>query len=213
MPEKLTQARIDRLEPGTPGTLHDTALPGLLIRITKTRVTYAVQRPPSPAKPSPAKPPPGKLSPGKKPAKKAGKKAARAPSRTAAISIAPAIGEDRISLADARVRAKQVLADGAGSKARTQSSRVEIPLDAIAAWGAKVGALESPVLRGLFLFGLYSGLRPAQLLGLRREWVDLKRKRIELPVAVLPEGEPFVLPLSDELSILTRRALGWVRRW
>jgi integrase len=183
MPEKLTQKRVDRLEPGAALTLHDAMLPGLLIRITRTRVTYAVQRPPLPGKPE------------------------RAATRTTASSIAPAIGENRISLADARARARVWLRAAGLSRQSAQRQRREIPLHGIAVWGARVGVLESPVLRGLFLFGLYSGLRPALLLGIRRKWVDLKRKRIDFPAAVSQDPEGFSLPLSEELLLLAKRAL------
>lgn len=80
-------------------------------------------------------------------------------------------------------------------------------------WWRRVGGLGNPVRVQMFRLGLLSGLRPGNLCGIRREWLDLTpgREVIRFPAEVM-KGRPgkrraFTLPLSAPMVELVREAL------
>lgn len=80
-------------------------------------------------------------------------------------------------------------------------------------WWRRVGELGNPVRVRMFRLGLLSGLRPGNLCGIRREWIDLTpgREVIRFPAAVMKgragKRRPFALPLSAPMVELVREAL------
>jgi integrase len=74
-------------------------------------------------------------------------------------------------------------------------------------WFARVRALGNPLRAVMHEFGLLSGLRPGNLSGIRREWIDLPRVVIRFPADVMKARVAFALPLSVPMVDLVRRAL------
>jgi integrase len=80
-------------------------------------------------------------------------------------------------------------------------------------WWRRVGDLGNGVRRAMFRLGLLSGLRPRNLCGIRREWIDLTpgREVIRFPAAVMKgragKRRAFSLPLSRAMVGLVREAL------
>ncbi len=63
----------------------------------------------------------------------------------------------------------------------------------------------SPLRRLMHRFGLLSGLRPGNLMGLRRSWINW-----DAPAVVIPRtkaGRPFALPCSPQMVEILREAL------
>jgi site-specific recombinase XerC len=72
-------------------------------------------------------------------------------------------------------------------------------------WWAKISTLPNPLRRAMHEFGLYSGLRPGTLVGLRREWINLDECAISIPK--MKSGRSFDLPLSPHMVDIVKRAL------
>lgn len=83
----------------------------------------------------------------------------------------------------------------------------EIPLGELPAWWAAVGALKNPLRRAMQQLGLLSGLRPSNLTGIERAWIDLPNHRINFPAESMKNREAFVLPLSSAMVAVVRDAL------
>jgi len=84
------------------------------------------------------------------------------------------------------------------------SERVIMP-DDLPEWWGRVSALQNPIRRCMHQLGLYSGLRPGTLVGLKREWVDLENRAIRIPR--MKSGRRFDLPLSEVMLGFVREAL------
>jgi integrase len=74
-------------------------------------------------------------------------------------------------------------------------------------WWTRVQALTNPLRREMHLLGLLSGLRPGNLAGIRREWIDLQGAVIRFPAEVMKARAAFALPLSAPMVTIVRRAL------
>ena len=72
-------------------------------------------------------------------------------------------------------------------------------------WWGRVQALPNPMRREIHLLGLLSGLRPGNLVALKREWVRLDERAVRIPRT--KAGRPFDLPLSDPMAESVARAL------
>ncbi len=55
--------------------------------------------------------------------------------------------------------------------------------------------------------GLFSGLRPGNLIGLEREWLQLADRAIVIPKVRMKSRRDFALPLSAHMLTLVERAL------
>ncbi|MEM6623781.1 MAG: integrase family protein [Pseudomonadota bacterium] len=84
------------------------------------------------------------------------------------------------------------------------SNRVIMP-DDLPDWWARVQALPNPLRRDMHLLGLLSGLRPGNLVSLRREWVNLDARAISIPR--MKSGRSFDLPLSARMVEVVGRTL------
>lgn len=74
------------------------------------------------------------------------------------------------------------------------------------AWKAATERLRAP-RRAMHHIGLFSGLRPGNLVSIRRDWIDLKRRVVGFPPEAMKGRRGFDLPLSDALVKLFREAL------
>jgi integrase len=74
-------------------------------------------------------------------------------------------------------------------------------------WFARVRSLANPLRAVMHELGLLSGLRPGNLAGIRREWIDVSGAAIRFPAEVMKARVPFVLPLSAPMVALVERAL------
>jgi integrase len=81
---------------------------------------------------------------------------------------------------------------------------VILPVD-LPDWWAKIEVLPNPLRRTMHELGLYSGLRPGTLVGLRREWINLGERAITIPK--MKSGRLFDLPLSAHMVDIVQRAL------
>jgi hypothetical protein len=76
----------------------------------------------------------------------------------------------------------------------------DIPIASLPAWWAATGKIANPLRRAMHRLELLTGLRPANVMGLRREWLRLDepgRERIVFPRSEMKtkKGPDFVLPL------------------
>lgn len=93
----------------------------------------------------------------------------------------------------------------------------DVPIASLPAWWAATGELRNPLRRDMHRLALLTGLRPANVMGLRREWLRLDepgRERIVLPRAEMkskmpnvPNAPAFVLPLTTPALQALRTAL------
>lgn len=79
--------------------------------------------------------------------------------------------------------------------------------DDITSWHARIMALTNPLRREMHLLGLFSGLRPGNLVSLRRDWLDLRRHVVMIPAPQMKGRREFHLPLSDHMTAIVQRAL------
>lgn len=96
---------------------------------------------------------------------------------------------------------------GAVRFSRERKAHQCIARDHFGSWLAAVDALENPVRRGMHLIGLWSGVRPSNLLGMRIEWCDLQGRAVRFPAEVMKGRRPWALPLSAHLVELLREAV------
>jgi integrase len=88
-----------------------------------------------------------------------------------------------------------------------RSANRSIALPDLGSWHGKVQALPNPLRRLMHEIGLFSGLRPGNLVALERGWVNLERRAIVIPAASMKARREFALPLSAHLLGLVKRAL------
>jgi integrase len=78
-------------------------------------------------------------------------------------------------------------------------------------WWKRVQDLGNPLRVCMHQLGLLAGLRPGNLVGIRREWIDLPGKVIRFPAEVMKgragKRRPFSLPLSAPMVAVVQRAL------
>jgi integrase len=77
-------------------------------------------------------------------------------------------------------------------------------------WWRRTGEISNPARVVLLRFGLLSGLRPHNVAGCRREWIDLDAPGgavIRFPARAMKTRQPHTLPLSAPMVQLVRRAL------
>jgi len=82
-----------------------------------------------------------------------------------------------------------------------------IRAEELPAWSEAVEALGSPIRRAMQKLGLLSGLRPSNLVAIRKEWIDLDRRVVRFPAEVMKGRRPFDLPLSGPMVALVEEAL------
>jgi integrase len=74
-------------------------------------------------------------------------------------------------------------------------------------WLRKVRALGNPLRSVMHELGLFSGLRPGNLVGLERAWVRRDERAIVIPAGRMKKRVAFALPLSAHMLDLVDRAL------
>ncbi len=75
----------------------------------------------------------------------------------------------------------------------------------LAAWWEKIQTLPNPLRLLMHELGLYSGLRPGNLVALQRDWIHLKEHCVRIPK--MKSGRSFDLPLSAHMIAIVERAL------
>lgn len=96
---------------------------------------------------------------------------------------------------------------------REASVRQNAVVTDLPGWWKRTGELGNPLRRVMFRLGLLSGLRPGNLVGIRREWIDLTegRETIRFPAEVMKgragKRRAFALPLSPPMVALVKEAL------
>jgi integrase len=95
--------------------------------------------------------------------------------------------------------------------ARERSANRSIaPVD-LAGWHAKLQTLSSPSRRVMHELGLFTGLRPGNLVALERAWIDFDRRVVVLPAPAMKGRTEFHLPISVHIEALLRRAVALAR--
>lgn len=74
-------------------------------------------------------------------------------------------------------------------------------------WYTKLAKLPSPLRRVMHELGLFSGLRPGNLVAIEKDWIHLDQGVISFPAAVMKGRTAFDLPLSSHMRELVTRAL------
>ncbi len=83
--------------------------------------------------------------------------------------------------------------------------------DDLCAWYARLQKIPNPGRRLMHELGLFSGLRPGNLVALEREWVQLRERVIVIPADRMKARREFHLPLSTHLVELASAALTLAR--
>lgn len=83
----------------------------------------------------------------------------------------------------------------------------EIAPGDLAAWYRRVQALANPIRRAMHELGLFSALRPGNLMRLERAWLRLDAQRIVFPAQAMKRRREFMLPLSAHMVRVVERAL------
>jgi integrase len=81
------------------------------------------------------------------------------------------------------------------------------------AWNAATQLLSNPLRRTMHHVGLFSGLRPGNLVGMQRAWIDLDRRVVSFPASAMKGRRAFDLALSDALVRLLAEALVLSKTW
>ena len=107
---------------------------------------------------------------------------------------------------------------GGGRYHKPVRRRISSPAEVLPRWWAGIEAEVSvPATRDIFRFGMYTGMRRGEIMGLRWERVDLERRILR--VEETKTGEPLELPITRQLAALLERRLqdahfgnghGWV---
>jgi integrase len=82
-----------------------------------------------------------------------------------------------------------------------------IDQDDLAEWYASVQKLPNTLRRLMHELGLFTGLRPGNLVSLERAWVRLTERAIVIPADRMKARREFSLPLSEHLVGLVQRVL------
>ena len=96
---------------------------------------------------------------------------------------------------------------GGGRYHRPVRRRITTPAETLPRWCAAIEAeVIVPATRDIFWFGMYTGMRRGEIVGLRWDRVDLERGIFR--VEATKTGEPLELPITRQLAaILERRRL------
>ena len=86
-------------------------------------------------------------------------------------------------------------------------SSVVLP-DDLPEWWRATEELPNPLRRQMHRLGLLSGLRPGNLMGIERRWIDIPGRSIHFPARVMKRREDFDLPLSQTMAGVIETALG-----
>jgi integrase len=92
-------------------------------------------------------------------------------------------------------------------EARERKAHHQVQPEDLRDWAGKVALLPSPLRQRMHMLGLFSGLRPGNLVAIEREWVRLEKQAICFPAEVMKGRRPFDLPLSAHMVGLLREAL------
>ena len=93
---------------------------------------------------------------------------------------------------------------GGGRYHRKRRRKISSPAEVAPCWRAGIRAVTNPVLRDVLWFGLYTGMRRGEVLGLGWQDVDLAQRVFR--VAQTKTGTPLELPITRQLAaILARR--------
>lgn len=84
------------------------------------------------------------------------------------------------------------------------------PVD-LAGWYARLQRIPNPGRRLMHELGLFSGLRPGNLVALERDWIQLRERVIIIPAERMKARREFHLPLSARLVELASSALTLAR--
>ena len=90
---------------------------------------------------------------------------------------------------------------GGGRYHRAVRRRIPTPAETLPRWWAAIeGEVTVPATRDIFRFGMYTGIRRGEVMGLRWDRVDLDRRtfRVEAPKT----GERLELPITRQLAAL-----------
>jgi hypothetical protein len=88
-----------------------------------------------------------------------------------------------------------------------RSANRSIAIPDLPGWYAKALKLPNPLRSAMHELGLFSGLRPGNLVALERAWINLERRAIVIPADRMKARREFALPLSEHLIGIVRRAL------
>jgi integrase len=95
--------------------------------------------------------------------------------------------------------------------ARERSANRSIaPVD-LAGWHVRLQTLPSPARRIMHELGLFTGLRPGNLVTLERGWIDFESHVIAIPAYAMKGRVEFHLPVSAHVEALLRRAIAMAR--
>ena len=93
---------------------------------------------------------------------------------------------------------------GGGRYHRAVRRRISTPAETLPRWWAAIEAqVNVPATRDIFRFGMYTGMRRGEIMGLRWDRVDLERRVFR--VEATKTGEPLELPITRKLAALLER--------
>ena len=89
---------------------------------------------------------------------------------------------------------------------RIERRRIAAPSEVLPAWARGIErTVRRPELRDVFWFGMYTGMRLGEVLGLRWDRVDSGTGTLR--VDDTKTGEPLVLPITRQLATRARRVV------
>ena len=93
---------------------------------------------------------------------------------------------------------------GGGRYHRAVRRRISTPAETLPRWWAAIKAeVTVPATRDIFWFGMYTGMRRGEIMGLHWDRVDLERRIFR--VEETKTGEPLELPITRQLAALLER--------
>ena len=101
---------------------------------------------------------------------------------------------------------------GGGRYHRAVRRRISTPAETLPRWWAAIEAeVTVAATRDIFWFGMYTGMRRGEIMGLRWDRVDRERRIFR--VEATKTGEPLELPITRQLAALLRAPPpgGWCR--
>ena len=89
---------------------------------------------------------------------------------------------------------------------RKARRKISAPAEVLPSWHRGFDtAVRNPVARDAFRFGLYTGIRRAEVFGL--EWARVDMGRAVLRVEYTKSGEPLAFPITRQLAAILERRL------
>jgi len=82
-----------------------------------------------------------------------------------------------------------------------------IPFDELRDWYTRLQRIPNPLRRIMQEVGLYTGLRPANLMECQKAWLDWKRHSISIPGPSMKGRAAFYCPMTAHIEQLMRRAI------